>query len=335
MLAMNKPIKVSILIPIYNASKTIESCLTSVLEQTYSNIEYILVNDGSTDNSVEIVHAIIAKYPNRKNNVQILENVSNRGISYTRNVLLNKATGDYIYFVDSDDYVFPNAIELLVDVVEKTSAEIVRTNYFECKDGKLDLKENVFTDNKDEFIFNAIKSSQNLDALWKLFIKRNLFIENQLYFSSKLNACEDYVMTIKLFCVADKIIDSKLSVYCYMIDANPNSITKTNELQLIIDKINSLLEIESFLKECYLYEKFKLAVISRMVICKQVYLLNNRHYNINKYYETFPEAIKSWRLFNYSSKERFLFWIAEHKMTILLDLYHRFSLFKNNYLGKL
>ena len=161
MLAMNKPIKVSILIPIYNASKTIESCLSSVLEQTYSNIEYILVNDGSTDNSVEIVHAIIAKYPNRKNNVQILENASNRGISYTRNVLLNKATGDYIYFVDSDDYVFPNAIELLVDVVEKTSVEIVRTNYFECKDGKLDLKENVFTDNKDEFIFNAIKQSCN------------------------------------------------------------------------------------------------------------------------------------------------------------------------------
>ena len=118
--------KVSILIPIYKAEQYIEECLQSVFEQTYDNIEYILVDDASPDHSIDIVNQTIRKYQEKSQSVKIIINKKNLGIAKTRNILLNNATGDYIYFVDSDDFIKNNTIELFVSTALKENADIVR-----------------------------------------------------------------------------------------------------------------------------------------------------------------------------------------------------------------
>ena len=122
--------KVSIIVPIYNKEKYIKKCIDSILNQTYSNIEAIVINDGSTDNSDNIMKSYnnkIIKYYSRKNH----------GIGATRNFGLKKATGDYIVFLDSDDYLSDNnAIKYLTMQMEMDNLDIIICDYQEDFDGK-------------------------------------------------------------------------------------------------------------------------------------------------------------------------------------------------------
>jgi len=116
-------IKVSVIIPIYNASKYLSLCLDSIVSQTYKNIEIILVDDKSTDNSL----ALLKKYKEKHKNIKIIKLKENDGVSHARNVGLDKATGDYIFFIDSDDFVDKKCIKKLVEATLKYDADVVDT----------------------------------------------------------------------------------------------------------------------------------------------------------------------------------------------------------------
>lgn len=106
--------KVSIIIPVYNVSKYIERCLKSVLGQTWKDLEIILVDDCTPDDSMDIVRGIL-ETSSRSDIVTILKHEKNRGLSAARNTGIRQATGNYLYFLDSDDYLPANGIELLAD----------------------------------------------------------------------------------------------------------------------------------------------------------------------------------------------------------------------------
>ena len=116
--------KVSILIPVYNVEKYLSKCLESILLQTYKNIEIIIINDGTTDSSLEIANLYASKY-----DFIHVYSYENAGISTTRNRALEKATGDYYLFVDSDDYLDPKMIEKMVDRAIQTNSDIVTCGY--------------------------------------------------------------------------------------------------------------------------------------------------------------------------------------------------------------
>ena len=118
-------IKVSIIIPVYNAKKYLANTLDSVIKQTYKNLEIILVNDGSTDNSKDICESY-AKIDKR---IKVI-NKENGGVSSARNYGLALAKGEYISFVDSDDFLFENMIETLVNDIQNTNAEIAVCGYW-------------------------------------------------------------------------------------------------------------------------------------------------------------------------------------------------------------
>lgn len=109
--------KVSIIIPAYNASKYIKRCIASLLNQTYKNIEIIVVNDGSTDNTLEMA---------KQFDITVLDK-ENGGVSSARNMGLKIATGDYICFVDADDYVEKNYIESVINVIKENNYDIIET----------------------------------------------------------------------------------------------------------------------------------------------------------------------------------------------------------------
>ena len=112
--------KISVIVPVYNVEKYLDKCLTSLIKQTYKNFEIIVINDGSIDNSL----AICNKYANKYDNVKVYD-YKNAGVAHARNVGIKKATGDYLLFVDSDDYIDEKLLENLNEFLKKNDCDIV------------------------------------------------------------------------------------------------------------------------------------------------------------------------------------------------------------------
>lgn len=116
---------VTIIIPVYNTEKYLKKCLNSVVNQTYKNLEIILINDASSDNSL----AILENYAKKYKNVKLVNNPVNLGVSISRNIGLDFANGDYIYFLDSDDFIRNDAIEKLVNLATLYDVPLVEAKY--------------------------------------------------------------------------------------------------------------------------------------------------------------------------------------------------------------
>lgn len=151
---MSEQSLISVIVPVYNVEKYLRPCVESILEQTYKNIEVILVNDGSTDKS----KAICLELAEKDKRISYYEK-ANSGLSDTRNVGLEKAKGEYIAFVDSDDLLAPNAVRTLYELCRKYDTGIAVGKNSHFVDGeqpyyKTQTRENVF--GKDEAICNFL-----------------------------------------------------------------------------------------------------------------------------------------------------------------------------------
>ena len=121
---------VSIIVPVYNVEKFIEKCTITLMEQDYKNIEYIFVNDCTPDNSMQVLSDTLAKYPNRKDDIKIINNAQNSGSSITRKNGFDIANGEYILFIDSDDWVELDMVSSMLKKAKETDADIVCCDYF-------------------------------------------------------------------------------------------------------------------------------------------------------------------------------------------------------------
>lgn len=183
----NLMIKVSIIIPVYNVALYVGDCLRSVLEQDYPEIEVIIVDDCGTDNSMEVVSEIVT---DSKYEVRILKHLQNRGLSAARNTGIKEAKGDYIFFMDSDDYLLgKDAISRFVALAIKyPSAEIV----FGCVRGlfsNIDAisKQNEYCDSRNEAKRIVLREWPFL-AVWNRLIKKEWVLNNNLFFKEGIVA---------------------------------------------------------------------------------------------------------------------------------------------------
>ena len=113
--------KISVIIPVYNAEKYISRCLESVINQSYKDFEVICIEDKSKDNSLDILR----EYAKKDNRIKVIENFENKGAALTRNVGIDAAAGDYIYFIDADDYIDEKYLECMIEKIEKENCNIV------------------------------------------------------------------------------------------------------------------------------------------------------------------------------------------------------------------
>jgi len=205
--------KVSILVPLYNASAFLERCVRSLFEQTYENLEFVFVNDGSTDNSIQLLHEFCEQYPNRTNSCVIIDRTTNKGISFTRNELLQHATGDFISFVDADDYIEKNAIELLVENQKKYDSDIESCGFIiEYNNGnKKTILKNL---NKESFLDEMVTGASGHELYCRLF-RRDVIKANHLTFSTNFNIAEDWLFLIKCAYYSKTIHNSQLCLYHY------------------------------------------------------------------------------------------------------------------------
>lgn len=174
---------VSIIIPIHNVSGYIERCVNSVISQTYDNIELVLVDDVSTDDSIEKCESIIAKY-NGPITFKIIHHEVNGGSSASRNTGTKAASGDYLFYIDSDDDISPDCIEKMVScVIEDEKIEMVQGNYLKiCGEEKelgrsISVAINNNDDARDLFFSKRILN----DFIWNKLLKKSFVISNGLY----------------------------------------------------------------------------------------------------------------------------------------------------------
>ncbi len=206
--------KISVIIPVYNVEKYLSRCLDSLLCQTFTDFEAILIDDHSLDNSLEICN----QYAKKDARIRVLRTEKNGGASVSRNVGLKASKGDYISFVDSDDYLEPNYLERLLEVIERTNADICQCGFVEVVDDLVGEKtsahaENFFT---GEQAFASMYGGANSNAinflLWNKLYKKEVI--GDLLFVEGLR-CEDVIFISQVVIKAKRITVFSDQLYYY------------------------------------------------------------------------------------------------------------------------
>lgn len=210
-------LKVSILTPVYGVEKYIEQCARSLFEQSYTHIEYIFVNDCTLDHSMDILLSLIEKYPGRANQTHIINHEHNRGVGAARQTALMAATGDYIMFADSDDFLPLNAVEALVRKAESSEADLIDGAYAEWNNGMAGEPQPPFDAKKEKLLKLHICQNIITNRLWGRLYKRSLIKEHQIYFEEGINYAEDLFWNTQFLYYAKKISISEV-VYYYRMD---------------------------------------------------------------------------------------------------------------------
>lgn len=208
--------KYSIIVPVYNSEDYIEDCIQSLLEQTYSDFEVIIINDCSTDNSFRICKKFEKKYPF----IRVYNNLKNKGVSYSRNVGIKKSRAEYLMFLDSDDLLDKNSLELFNGVISKGKYDMVMANYDTFPISGIYLKEL----NQDLKMYNVKDLCDN----FSYFFNNNIIIGPTAkiyrkdliynYFEEDINIGEDLLFNAKYIKNVNKLFYLNEIVYYYRIN---------------------------------------------------------------------------------------------------------------------
>lgn len=191
--------KVSIIVPVYNSEIYLEKCINSIINQTYKNLEILLINDGSKDNSLQILY----EYAKKDLRIRVIDR-QNNGVSATRNLGIEKSTGEYICFIDADDWIECNMIEKLYNTIKQKDVDAVRCNYYTHLGAKRIIGKSVNMKDKichsdelkndilNEFIIGNINS-----FVWLLIVKSDI-LKNKIKFVTKVHMMEDTIFYVEL-----------------------------------------------------------------------------------------------------------------------------------------
>lgn len=205
---------ISVIVPVYNVEKYVGKCIESILQQTYTDFELILVNDGSTDKSGEIC----SKYSKIDKRIKLI-NQANGGLSSARNVGIDVCAGDYITFIDSDDYISKCMLQELYECLSDAVADIAMCSFKRVKENdvvteKIESINPELIDSKECFRRIYTAKADEFTVAWGKLYKKELF-KGLRYPEGKIH--EDEFVTYKLFAQAEKIVYLDVALYYYLI----------------------------------------------------------------------------------------------------------------------
>ena len=201
---------VSVIIPMYNSSKTIKRCLESIVNQTYKNIEILVINDGSTDNYKNIL--------DNYKNIKVI-NQKNKGLSFSRNVGLKKAKGKYILFVDSDDYIKEDLIEKCHQKIIEDNSDLVLFSFYELH--YLRVKKRIIDKN-----YPTRNNIWQYGYAWNKFYKKDIIEKNKISFKYGVIYVEDIIFNVEYIIHSHNISFIKEPLY-YFDRTNAKSLSKS------------------------------------------------------------------------------------------------------------
>lgn len=285
--------KISIIVPIYNLEKYVGECIESIINQTYKNIEVILVDDGSLDNSFKVCK----KYSEIDDRIIVIQQ-KNSGVSVARNTGLKKSTGQWVMFIDPDDYIVENAVESLYNQTKiYGEAEIIacccnvfttesfqKNSFFDGNKiwkGRFEGKKDLFYQLMDMQHGQPNKALTAIGVPWGKIYKKELITRNKLEFKPTLRRMQDNIFNSYAFWYAKQIVYIDLPLYCYRFEhfnkyessfnknIDYNFLNVIKERRIFLEYIGVFNEVE--VKKAYYYESFKYitAIINRKILHKE------------------------------------------------------------------
>ena len=248
--------KVSVIVPVYNVEKYIDKCLESLIFQTLDDIEIIIVNDGATDASKIAIQRYINRYPEKI----IYVEKENGGLSDARNYGIPYATGEYIAFVDSDDYVEKNMYEKMYELAKKENSDMVECDFYWEYEKKLKYDKGITYKGKKEMLVNARV------VAWNKLIKTSIIKENNLEFPKGLRY-EDIEFTYKLIPYINKVSFLKEPMVHYIQRDNSISNNQNERNKEIFDVLDNVIQ---YYKDKNIYDEYKEEleyVYTRYLLC--------------------------------------------------------------------
>jgi len=240
-------LKVSVIVPIYGVERYIGRCAESLFNQTYSNIEYIFVDDATKDNSIGALESVISHYPNRKDQCLILHHENNKGLSGARNTGVERFTGDYLLHVDGDDYLEENAVEQLVKFVESNPSDIVVFDSYSVFQDRKVVRCTPYN-NKVSLLRDTIL--KNIPpSIWNKMYSSRLYRSGYDTLSVEgINYGEDYATTPRLIYYANSINKLNKPLYNYVL-YNEGSYTKNISMKSVESVLNADEKLFNFFKD--------------------------------------------------------------------------------------
>ena len=284
---------ISVVVPVFNSEKYIKSCVSSILEQSYKNIEIILINDGSTDRSEEII--INLKLSDSR--IRTF-NQKNSGVSVARNNGVKNAKGKYICFVDSDDYLPIDAILNLYKASLHCSADIVIGDFCLLQDKRQlkficsDVEKKISPNDKISLIKSCIDPHfggvfypfANLGVPWAKIYKKDFLLSHHLKFDERLSNMEDMIFNLYSIKLANKIIYTPFTVYSYRLTSS-SLVTRSDKnyrikSDIIISEIIKFAHLNNLAKDLQLVLEYKkLCLIFESIKKWAIHSDNNDNFN--------------------------------------------------------
>ena len=289
--------KVSIIVPVYNVEQYLSESINSLLNQTLKETEIILINDGSTDKSYEICQKYAKEYPDKI----VLISKENEGQGVARNIAIDKAKGEYLMFVDSDDYIDKQMVEKLYNKAIKDNADIVWCLMTCIIDGKKELQK-VSIDSEDEFIKYILNNAGPCNKI----VKKEIITKNKLYFP-KIRAYEDVAVAPAWGLYAKKIsyIDEGLYYYLIRSGSTMKQVKYNKKMEDIFYSLDNL--YKEFNKQNKYSEELEWLFIEHMLHAASLRFFNFDNYkdNISRVTSTMKKYFPNWNRNKYYQSQSF------------------------------
>ena len=274
---------ISVIIPVYNVETYIERCVRALLEQDAEDVEYIFVDDCSTDHSLKIARRIAEEYTYPQDRIVFVQHEVNRGLPAARNTGLSVAKGKYVFHCDSDDYLEHDALRRLWEEVQRTDADIVYTDWYLTFGMRQRYMKQPAYDSSKEALRGLLHGTMKYNV-WNKLVRRSLYTDNNIYFPEGHGMGEDMTM-IMLFACARRVACLSVATYHY-VRQNENAFTARRSEDSYQDVAFNANRVTTFLQGKVSEEDiacFKLNV-------KFPFLISSSTADYNRWNAWFPEA---------------------------------------------
>ncbi len=322
-----KPL-VAIIVPVFNVEKHITRCANSLFSQTFNAIEYFFIDDASTDRSIELVQLALNQYPERRNQVTILQNTTNIGAAATRHKGILQTNCEYILMIDADDYIDSIMVEELVNVAQTQNADIVVSDIFIEYENKTELYENHISDNKFHNIAGLLTETTVSPSLCSKLIKRSLFLNKECTHNQKLIYHEDKYLFLKILYTDNKITQIPKAFYHY-IQYNSNSVTKIITEKYFENVILFWQITEQFLTEKNCIDEFRNNIDYAKVKQKAALLIGTHDIQLRKKFAYIYNDIENIYIKSLRFGEKTMLMLIRFKLYRLSQCLHNLLLLKN------
>ncbi len=248
---------VSIIVPVYNAENFMVRCIDSILNQEYRNFELLLVDDGSTDHT----GAICDSYAGKDHRVKVFHQ-ENQGVSQARNYALDHASGEYIQFLDSDDWISPEATKLFVRHALEYHCDLVISDFYRVSGNRISHKGDIEEDHvltKQEFANIMLENPADFyyGVLWNKFFRRDIIESIHLRMDPKISWCEDFLFNLEYIRHANSFFALQVPIYYYvkrkgsLVSTQSASLTNTMKMKLNVFEYYNQFYKDVYDKETY------------------------------------------------------------------------------------